>query len=458
MVAIAAILAGAALLFGLTGSALWTGRIDPLDWVLTGTVAIICLTALRSRAASSGPASEGGEVANGARSRWLAGGLTWALVVLPIAVLLGNAAGRVPVAGVMILASALALVTTICMLAERWSGKGRLLTYGLCVVGAIVTPWMSGPVTSGASPPSRDSGRPQVAVFTALPLQGVAFGAAHGLRPEEAIGLRSALWHVLEERADLQPLDALEGAQLAGVDAVLLAQPRLLSPEELVALDAWVRGGGRAVILADPFLHWPDPRPLADPARAPLTSLLDPLLTHWGLRLESAEMDVGGDMHRHGSDEVDRWVLDSGAMLQLAGASRFTVLPDSQCRAAEEGLVARCDIGHGHALLVADADWIDDMLWTLAPEMPADRREWTSDAPEVLASWLMGEAHTVSTRADWLVDQDSLLRAVRASLLLILLFSCAWAIAVRRFSISHEFPAASKGQKMYRVETKGDHP
>ena len=48
-----------------------------------------------------------------------------------------------------------------------------------------------------------------------------------------------------------------------------MAHPLAQPAEDLVALDDWVRGGGRVLLLADPMLEWPSKRPLGDPLRPP---------------------------------------------------------------------------------------------------------------------------------------------------------------------------------------------
>src|SRR5690606_41852649 len=58
----------------------------------------------------------------------------------------------------------------------------------------------------------------------------------------------------LEADYRLLPLDTLEDGSLAGVDYLLLAQPRPLSPSENVALDAGVRQGGKLLLCVDPLL------------------------------------------------------------------------------------------------------------------------------------------------------------------------------------------------------------
>ena len=212
-----------------------------------------------------------------------------------------------------------------------------------------------------------------VGLMSALPLFW-----AEGVTPGRIVagegGGRSPLVDMIHARA----VDHIDGASLRGLDTLILAQPRLLQPAELVALDDWIRRGGKAVIFADPLLEWPSELPLGDPRRAPLTSLLDPLLLHWGLRLEPAA---------HGRDGVDRRLLESGHMLMMAGASHFVPEGKTPCTFADDGLMALCTIGKGRVRLVADADLLDERLW-LADPLWADRPEaYASDIASLLASW-----------------------------------------------------------------------
>jgi|GEM_PF-388930 len=420
--AVTLFVAGAALLLGLVGGSLRTGRLDPLDWLLPGAAAIILLSLLAWR----GSRAHGGD---GERTRtpWIISAAIWALVTLPPLLLLARAGVAAPLAGMALLSLTLALTAMACTTVRHSAVAGRIVTSVALLGAAVGAPYLLDSVRGQG--PAEAADRPLVAVMTAMPLQGVAMGAALGLPAMESIGLRSPLWQALETHFRLRPLDALDGDALTDIGTLLLAQPRALAPEELVALDAWVRAGGRAVILADPLLHWPDPRPLAHPARAPLTSLLDPLLAHWGLQLAPAQLDMSDGAHAHAPE---RRALASNALLQLAGASHFTLAGSSpSCALAEDGLVARCRPGEGRALLFADADWIDDALWTLAPEQPTDRRHWTSDAPQVLVAWLRGEEADVGHLVSWVADRDALVRALRAALLLLLALS-AGVVAVGR--------------------------
>ena len=123
-----------------------------------------------------------------------------------------------------------------------------------------------------------------------------------------------------------------------------MAQPLAQPAEDLVALDEWVRGGGRVLLLADPMLEWPSKRPLGDPLRPPPMFMDTGLLAHWGLRLDAPD--------------------ERGPQLRkLAGYDVLTVSPGELCpaaaRSARTGLVADCRIGRGRATVVADADLLD---------------------------------------------------------------------------------------------------
>lgn len=212
-----------------------------------------------------------------------------------------------------------------------------------------------------------------VGLMSALPLFW-----AEGVTPGRIVagegGGRSPLVDLIHARA----VDHIDGASLRRLDTLILAQPRLLQPAELVALDDWIRRGGKAVIFADPLLEWPSDLPLGDPRRAPLTSLLDPLLLHWGLRLEPVA---------HGHDGIDRRMLSTGHMLMMADASRFVPEGKTACTFADGGFMALCSIGKGRVRLVADADLLDERLWLADPQW-ADRPEaYASDIVPLLTVW-----------------------------------------------------------------------
>ena len=272
---------------------------------------------------------------------------------------------------------------------------------------------------------------PHVGVMCSLPLFR-QHGACEGLLD---VGGRAPL--LLALGGWIEPVDVLDADTLKRFDTLLLAQPRLLRPEELVAVDAWVRGGKHVVILADPLLQWPDGRPLGDPRRAPLTSLLDPLMTHWGLVLEPARLDAAAPVARHG--------LTGGSVIQLAGASRFTLAKDVPCALEEGGLIARCRIGRGSALLVADADWINDSLWTRTPARPQGGWAWTADAIPVLDRMLLGESGPFAPRWPWIKSQADMISALRWCFTLILLLGALLALKGPIPISAHDPPSRKRG-------------
>jgi len=86
----------------------------------------------------------------------------------------------------------------------------------------------------------------------------------------------------------------------------------------------------------------------------------------------------------------------------------------------------------GWGALVADADWINDTLWTLDPAHPDDRSAWTSDAIGLLESWLRGEAPRLSGLGTWLVDKGKLIESLRFSFAALLLLVIADWFVTRR--------------------------
>ena len=159
----------------------------------------------------------------------------------------------------------------------------RIFAAAALLWGAITGPGgpasLSSPVRA-ARAVGAESANPDLMLMTALPLiwgEGGAFDPAS--RPQLS-------YKQLQREFRVRPLDVLDEAGLASGRLLLLAQPRVLAPVELVALDAWVRGGGRALILTDPLLLWPSALPIGDVRRPPAIGLLGPLLAHWGLALD----------------------------------------------------------------------------------------------------------------------------------------------------------------------------
>lgn len=154
----------------------------------------------------------------------------------------------------------------------------------------------------------------------------------------------------LEQRFVLEPLDTLDEAGLARLDRLVLAQPRGLTPAENVALDAWVRGGGRLLLFADPMLTRHTRYPVGDRRRPQDVVLLSPILTHWGL-----ELLFDGDQR------TDEWLVAVGEVpvpVHLAGTVKPA--PNARCATEADQILVKCAIGKGRVTIFADAAVLDD--------------------------------------------------------------------------------------------------
>jgi hypothetical protein len=185
--------------------------------------------------------------------------------------------------------------------------------------------------------------RPRVTLLTALPLVWGEGDAADVLAGRTG---RSETLKAMDGRLDIHPIDTLS-ADTLGRDVAMIAQPRRLTPQELVAFDKWVRAGGRAMIFADPELVWPSRYAPGDNRRAPPVTLLDPLFAHWGVVL--------GD-----SDHVERVFKPGGAPVTVLAAGKWT---GPKACSGGATFVLDCRIGKGRVILVGDADVLDARLW-----------------------------------------------------------------------------------------------
>lgn len=243
--------------------------------------------------------------------------------------------------------------------------------------------------------PAAAGDRPELMLMTALPIIWGERGAFDpGSRPAES-------YRALEREFRVRPLDTLSAETLSG-HLLLLAQPRALAPAELVALDEWVRRGGRALILTDPSLDWPSDLPLGDLRRPPRIGLLGPILSHWGIRLDA----------REGKGVAITHAAVPGKRMRLAmtAPGRFEA---PICRQLAGSFLIECGVGEGKALLLADADLLRDELW--APYGPA-RHQRTADNPLAVAEWLDRLAGIRRERVDgevaWLDPEAPRVRAL----------------------------------------------
>jgi hypothetical protein len=216
------------------------------------------------------------------------------------------------------------------------SARGRVLLAAIAAMFAVLAIVVVVRRDAAKPMPSRPQNqRPTLLLLTSLPL---VFGEDFSLRQNGSPALSA-----LETRYRVEPISVTDPTELAKGRLLLMAHPLAQPAEDLVALDTWVRKGGRLLLLADPMLEWPSRRALGDPLRPPPMFTDTGLLMHWGLRLDAPD--------------------ERGPRTQkLGGYGVKTVSPGELfggCRIAPDRLVAQCRIGKGRATVVADADLLD---------------------------------------------------------------------------------------------------
>ena len=422
----------AVLLLGLL-PLLRTGQVDPRGWMWPALLLVPAAGLLKARRGAGAACwASAGMVGVVLCCAFLAtlrvpevGAVLWLALVVSLATVAGVAWGyrATPAkAGVQIDGRNGALTSRLSRSsayagARLWVGLGSILL-------ALTACWFAdrSRITASARPP-------ELAIISRLPLfwrEGAAGPAARVDAP---------IITVLRQRFAVQPLDSPVLLK-PRVKRLLLAQPRALSGEELVALDQWVRRGGEALVLADPQLHWPMALPMGDRRRPPPVTLLAGLLGHWGVGL--APVEAGGGERRH--------FLADGRMLTLYAASSVdTVAP--ACRILARGLVARCRVGEGGATVVADADLIDDRLWLADPAAPLDPRQWTADTPQYVAQAL-GAALPGPTH--WVRSGPALVQAVRWAVLIGIFWAALGAMLFRTADRPQFGPAAPRPDSIQR--------
>ncbi|SNS18911.1 hypothetical protein SAMN06295912_102182 [Sphingomonas laterariae] len=299
---------------------------------------------------------------------------------------------------------------------RHWRWLAAAIGLGVLLSPGMVA-WVERAALGSGEAPAR-SARPPVQLLSGLPLVWSEAGVAATL----AGGRAPATMERLGRHFTIRPIATADA--LAPQGLALIAQPRA-DAHDLVAIDRWVRAGGRALILTDPDLRWPTQLPPGDPGLPPDAAPLAPLIAHWGLRLVPdraamlaiREVMVGG-MHYH---------IRPGAPGRLSGEG-------AACAILADGLAADCAIGAGRALVVADADWLLDDLWVgmgshgtdrfrrladngawavallddlagLGPRHPADAVLWIESDSAWQAGWLVALCPALALLAGGLIGR-----------------------------------------------------
>lgn len=209
----------------------------------------------------------------------------------------------------------------------------------------------------GAPGKNGDGGAPILGLHTSLP---ILWGESDDIRGFLGDG-QPKHWarDLLRSGGSLVALDSLADGDgslpLARNGVLVLAQPRPLTPRENVALDDWVRAGGRVLLFADPMLTAHGIFALGDARRPQDVVMLSPILARWGLGFEFDESQPPGERL------VD---LPEGAVpVNLAGRFRLAGTPGEsavRCALEAEGFLADCRIGKGRVVALADAALFED--------------------------------------------------------------------------------------------------
>ncbi len=224
------------------------------------------------------------------------------------------------------------------------------------LLGGLVALLLAGALAwsrSGPDFPPRPPGkRPPLMLVTTLPI----------VFPEEftlqATGSKAL--SALETRYKVLPIGTTDAKSLRQAKLLLMAHPLAQPAEDLVALDKWVRSGGRVLLLADPKLDWPSNRPLGDKLRPPPSFADTGLLAHWGLRLEAREAQ--GPILLGGRHDLVAYI----------SAGRL-VSTNTNCELSRGEIIAECAIGKGRAAVIADADFLNADVAEAAGSSPENQ-------------------------------------------------------------------------------------
>lgn len=203
---------------------------------------------------------------------------------------------------------------------------------------------------SAAHDVAQSEARPALGIMGTIPIY---WGESGGNFDALLAGEGEAHWAKaqLERNYRLEPIDYLSSEAIESHRFLLLAQPRGLSPEENVALDGWVRKGGRLLLFADPMMTGHSHYGLGDRRRPQDVTLLSPILAHWGLQLRFDDAQTEGVYGRE--------IRGHAIPVNLPG--QFALLEGKEdCITLGDSLAAHCRLGEGQALILADAALLDE--------------------------------------------------------------------------------------------------
>lgn len=240
------------------------------------------------------------------------------------------------------------------------SGIIKAVIAVMCIlVTALITINFLGNTDQNIEEHSRQESTDELGLMTSLPIywnEGDPFA-------QIAKGDAQLPWvrTAIEQKYHIRPVDLLfsdiqseangNASPLEGLERLAIIQPRGLSPSDNVALDDWVRAGGRLLYVIDPMLSGEYDVPISDPRHPPVIGLVPPVFARWGLELfyDDAQSDA---------PFIARWndvelVAHLPGQLSLSQQNEF--VDDSVCLIGAEGLIANCAVGEGQVTIMADA-------------------------------------------------------------------------------------------------------
>lgn len=227
-----------------------------------------------------------------------------------------------------------------------------------CIAAALFALLAAGCDGVSTVPAAEESAAPRerLGLMTSLPL----YWQADADLADIAAGRAVPPWQrrAIETRFVLVPLDTLSPVPalspdtpdtdpLAGLSRLAVVQPRGLAPADNVALDTWVRAGGKLLLVLDPMLTGEYEAPLGDPRRPVDSALVPPVVARWGMAVsfDAAEEPA-----------VTQVPMGDGTLpLALAGRIAITDPAAGQCRLLAGDAAASCAVGKGLVTLIADA-------------------------------------------------------------------------------------------------------
>ena len=229
---------------------------------------------------------------------------------------------------------------------------------------AALVVWMFWPQSS------QKADREPLGLMTSLPLYWPLGGEVVAL----VSGKNEIPWvrQRLERNYELIPLDSFvdeasaaeegsgggeEVSLLSGMERLLVVQPRAVGSADNVALDQWVRDGGKLLYALDPMLAGQYGVRWGDPAHPIVHALVPPVFARWGLEVQFIEAQPFA--LRELDYPAGRLpVVMTGEFLvskPSSNSSEDDIATRGECELLAEGAIARCQVGRGRVTAIADA-------------------------------------------------------------------------------------------------------